>query len=91
MRRPWIGMKDLHNFHWTKRTSSRRGHEKLGGRVFGGFSSCVIFFGKGRRRMMSLNRWWKEGEWVECLRYFERIEERKTLEILEEFHEPSQV
>jgi hypothetical protein len=30
MKRPWIGNKDFHNFHWTKRTSSRRGHEKLG-------------------------------------------------------------
>jgi hypothetical protein len=24
MRRPWIGRKDFHNFHWTKKTSSRR-------------------------------------------------------------------
>jgi hypothetical protein len=39
-----------------------------------GFSSCVIFLEKGRKRMMSLNRWWKEGELVGCLGYFERIE-----------------
>ncbi len=30
MRRPWIGGKDFFNFHWTKKTSLRRGHEKLG-------------------------------------------------------------
>jgi hypothetical protein len=30
MKRPWIGGKDFHNFHWTKKTSSRKGHEKLG-------------------------------------------------------------
>ncbi len=41
--------------------------------VFGGSSFCVIFLGKGRRWMMSLSRWWKEGEWVGCLGYFERI------------------
>jgi hypothetical protein len=29
MRRPWIREKDFHNFHGTKRTSSRKGHEKL--------------------------------------------------------------
>jgi hypothetical protein len=29
MKRPWIGRKDFHNFHWTKRISSRKGHEKL--------------------------------------------------------------
>jgi hypothetical protein len=74
MRRPWIGGKDFHNFHWTKKISSR-GHEKLGEEEFvGGSSFCVIFFGKGRRRMMSFIRWWKEVEWVGCLGYFERIE-----------------
>jgi hypothetical protein len=30
MRRLWIRGKDFLNFHWTKKTSSRRGHEKLG-------------------------------------------------------------
>jgi hypothetical protein len=44
------------------------------GGVFGGSSSCVIFLRKWRRRMRSLNRWWKEGKWVGCLGYFERIE-----------------
>jgi hypothetical protein len=34
----------------------------------------VIFLGKERRKMMSLSRWWKEGEWVGCLGYFEKIE-----------------
>jgi len=58
----------------TKRTSSRRGHKKLGGEEFLGFSSCVIFPGKGRKRMMSLRRWWKKGEWIECLGYSKRIE-----------------
>ncbi len=23
---------------------------------------------------MSFSRWWKKGEWVKCLEYFERIE-----------------
>jgi hypothetical protein len=32
MRRPWIRAKDFLNFHWKKKTSSRRGHEKLGKR-----------------------------------------------------------
>jgi hypothetical protein len=74
MKRPWIKGKDFHNFHWTKRTSSRKGHEKLGEEDVWGYFSCVIFLGKGKRRMMSLSRWWKEGEWVGCLGYFERIE-----------------
>jgi len=34
----------------------------------------VIFLGKGMKRMMSLGRWWKEGKWVGCLGYFEKIE-----------------
>jgi hypothetical protein len=34
MRRPWIRKKDFQNFHWTKRISSRRGYEKLGGKEF---------------------------------------------------------
>jgi hypothetical protein len=33
----------------------------------------LFFLGKERRRMMNLNRWWKEGEWVGCLGYFKRI------------------
>jgi hypothetical protein len=24
--------------------------------------------------MMNFSRWWKKGEWVKCLEYFERIE-----------------
>jgi hypothetical protein len=75
MKRPWIGEKDFHHFHWTKRTSSKRGHEKLGEEEFvGGFFLVLLFFGKGRKRMMSLSRWWKEGGWVRCLGCFERIE-----------------
>jgi len=30
MKRPLIRRKDFHNFHWKRRTSSRRGHGKLG-------------------------------------------------------------
>jgi hypothetical protein len=56
MKRPSIGGEDFHNFHWTKKTSSRRGDEKLGEEDVLGSSSCVIFLGKGRR-MMSLSRW----------------------------------
>jgi len=44
MRRPWIGGKDFHNFHWTKRTSSRRGPKKLGGKEFLGGLLLVLFF-----------------------------------------------
>jgi hypothetical protein len=40
-------------------------------RSFWGFSSCVIFLGKGKRRMRSLKRRWKGGEWVGCLGHFE--------------------
>jgi hypothetical protein len=39
MRRPLIRKKDFHNFHWTRRTSSRRGHGKCGGEEF---LSCVF-------------------------------------------------
>jgi hypothetical protein len=75
MREPWIEGKDFHNFHWTKKRSLRKGHEKLEeGEFLGGSSSCVIFLGKRRRRIMSISRWWKEGEWVGCLEYFEKIE-----------------
>jgi hypothetical protein len=48
--------------------------KSLGEKSFWGFFSCVVFFGRRRRRMMSLNKWWKEGEWVGCLGYFKRIE-----------------
>jgi hypothetical protein len=44
MKRPWIRGKDFHNFHWIKRTSSRRGHEKLGGEEFLGGLFLVLFF-----------------------------------------------
>jgi hypothetical protein len=42
MRRPWIGGKDFHNFHWTKRISSRRGHAKLGEKDVWGFFLCYF-------------------------------------------------
>jgi hypothetical protein len=35
------------NFHWTRRTSSRRGHERLTKR---GVVSCVFFLGKKGRK-----------------------------------------
>jgi hypothetical protein len=35
MKRPLIGGKDFHNFHWTQKTNSRRGH----GKVF-----CILYF-----------------------------------------------
>jgi hypothetical protein len=58
-----------------KKNKFKEGWWKVGERgVFGGSFSCVIFLGKWRRRMRSLNRWWKEGKWVGCLGYFERIE-----------------
>jgi hypothetical protein len=31
MRRPLIGRKDYHNFHWTRGTNSKKGLGKLGG------------------------------------------------------------
>jgi hypothetical protein len=48
MRRPLIKRKDFHNFHWIKRTNSRRGHGKLGVRVV---LSCVFSLGKGGKQM----------------------------------------
>jgi hypothetical protein len=36
----------------------------LGKKKFEKFFSSVIFVGKGRRRRMSLGRWWKKGEWI---------------------------
>jgi hypothetical protein len=44
MRSAWIGGKDFHNFHWTKKTSSRKGHEKLGEEEFVGGLLLVLFF-----------------------------------------------
>jgi hypothetical protein len=46
MRRPWIGGKDFHNFHWTKRTSLRKGHEKLGEEDVWGFLLVLFFLGR---------------------------------------------
>jgi hypothetical protein len=43
MKRPLIEKKDVYNFHWTRRTSSRKGHGKLWGEEE--FLSCV--FGRG--------------------------------------------
>jgi hypothetical protein len=47
MRKPWIGGKDFHNFHWTKRISSRKGHEKLGEEEFVGGLFVLFFLGRG--------------------------------------------
>jgi hypothetical protein len=48
MKRPWIGGKDFHNFHWTKRTSLRKGHEKLREEKFlGGLLFVFFFLGRG--------------------------------------------
>jgi hypothetical protein len=41
MRRQLIGGKDLHNFHWTRRTNSKRGHGKLEIFFFWGY---LVFF-----------------------------------------------
>ncbi len=35
--------------------------------IFGRFFSWIVFLGKGRRKMMSFNRWWKKKEWIKCL------------------------
>jgi hypothetical protein len=50
MKRPWIGGKDFHNFHWTKRTSSRRGHEKLGEEEFVGVFFLCYFSWEGEEK-----------------------------------------
>jgi hypothetical protein len=48
MRRPWIGRKDFHNFHWTKRISSTRDDEKLGEEEFlGGLLLVSFYLGRG--------------------------------------------
>jgi hypothetical protein len=44
MKSSWIGGKNFYNFHWTKKTSSKRGHEKLGGDKFLGGFFLVLFF-----------------------------------------------
>ncbi len=61
-----INWRDFFNSHGTKRTSGRRGFEKLGGEEFLVTSSYVIFLGKGRKGMRSIGKWWKGGKWVEC-------------------------
>jgi hypothetical protein len=61
-------LKDEEAMDWRERFSQlplnkenkfKEGSWKVWGGVFGGSSSCVIFLGKGRRRMMSLTRWSK--------------------------------
>jgi hypothetical protein len=48
MRRPWIGGKDFHDFHWTNKTSLKKGHEKLGEEEFlGGLLLVLFFLGRG--------------------------------------------
>jgi hypothetical protein len=46
--------------------------KKLRGEEFLVASSCVIFLGKGRKGMRNISRWWKGGEWVECLGHFKK-------------------
>jgi hypothetical protein len=47
MRRPWIRGKNFHNFHWTKKISLKRSHEKLGEEEFvGGLFLILYFLGK---------------------------------------------
>jgi hypothetical protein len=70
MRRPWIGREDFINFYGTRKTSSRKVFEKLGEEEFLEVF-FLIFLDEGRKRMKSLGRWWKGGEWVGCLGYFE--------------------
>jgi hypothetical protein len=51
IRRPWIRGKDFLNFHRTKKTNSKRGHEKLGERgVREVFFLCDFFLGRGGER-----------------------------------------
>jgi hypothetical protein len=56
-----------------QKQAQERVMKSLGKKSLWGSFSYVIFLKKGRRRMMSLSRWWKEGEWVGCLGYFKRI------------------
>jgi hypothetical protein len=74
MKRSSIGGEDFFNSHGTKRTSGRRGFEKLGGEEFLVTSSYVIFLGKGRKGMRSIGKWWKGGKWVECFGVLKKIE-----------------
>jgi hypothetical protein len=51
MVRPWIRKKYFHNFHWTKRTSLRRCHEKFGEEEFvEGLFFMLFFLGKEGER-----------------------------------------
>jgi len=43
MRRPLIERKDFNNFHWIRKTSSKRGHWKLWGGGNNFLLSCVFF------------------------------------------------
>jgi hypothetical protein len=43
MTRPWIEGNYFHNFHWTKRTNSRRDHEKFGEEKFMGVFFLCYF------------------------------------------------
>jgi hypothetical protein len=42
MKRPLIGRKYFHNFHWTRRTNSRKGHGQCGENNY----YLVFFFGR---------------------------------------------
>jgi len=44
MKRPLIGGRDFHNFHWTRRIGSRKGHGKL----WGGEDFLSCDFGRGK-------------------------------------------
>jgi hypothetical protein len=44
--------------------------KSLGERSFWVFSFCVIFFGKGRRGMRSLSRWWEGESGLDVWGYF---------------------
>ncbi len=50
MKRPSIRGEDFLNSHGTKKTSERKGLEKLGGEEFLVVFSCVIFSWKGKER-----------------------------------------
>jgi hypothetical protein len=56
--RPWIEREDFFNSHGTRRTSKRRGLEKLKGEEFLVVSSCVIFFGKGKKGEEKDEEYW---------------------------------
>jgi hypothetical protein len=60
-------------------TTSIGQRKQVQGGGFGGSSKRVIFLGKGKRRMNSLSRWWKKGEWVGCLGYFKRIKVNRII------------